>query len=892
MEKELSVTDLIDTEVLQRLQDGFAEMTGMAALTTDVNGKPVTRGSNFTDFCNLYTRNSPVGGERCEQCDRHGAEETRKNGRPQIYYCHAGLMDFSAPIMANDRLVGCFIGGQVLVKPVEEEHVRRVAEEIGVDEEEYLTAARKVNIRQEEQIERAADFLHIIASVLSDIAYGKHMAIQANEEIERAANMKSDFLANMSHEIRTPMNAVIGMAEMALREEVSPAAREYILQIKSSGRTMLRIINDILDFSKIESGKMDINPVEYGPMSVVNDMVNIVMPRLRDKDVELVLDISPDIPDRLLGDNIRIKQILINLVNNAIKFTQKGAVTVRMEGVRKEERMTELSIEIEDTGIGIKKEDIGKLFRSFQQLDSKRNRNIEGTGLGLAISKRLLVLMEGDIQVESEYGKGSKFSVKLPQEIIDPVPGISVKNMENALAVLWIDNPYVEQQLRKDLSVFHIEYAKASNIEELCRIPEGKEQFLFVERMCFNMEVEEFAKSHPSWTIVLMIDYFDAEEYRSSNIVVVKKPLYALNIAMIFNKEKIHYAQEGSEDEEFNFIAPEAEILVVDDNSLNLTVVEGLLEPLKMKIDTALSGREAIDKISVHHYDLVFMDHMMPELDGVETTHIIRRFHKEYDDTPIIALTANAVDGTKEMFLKEGMNDFVPKPIELRLLVSKVRQWLPVEKILHSIANEETDTAEKETKPLLVGNLDTALAVSLLGSEKLFWTVLKDYYCCIERKSAEILSFYEKEDWASYTIGVHALKSASKQIGAVGLSEKAAELEKAGNARDLEFIRAHTMDMLKEYQEYISVLMPYFPEQVKREEEKPLIAEKELFKLFDRLQEAVENLDMDGMQEVLDGLQEYRFSEKQKPQIDKLKRAIEEMDVEVCEELMKGWSRV
>lgn len=328
---------------------------------------------------------------------------------------------------------------------------------------------------------------------------------------------------------------------------------------------------------------------------------------------------------------------------------------------------------------------------------------------------------------------------------------------------------------------------------------------------------------------------------------------------------------------------------MVDDNSLNLTVVEGLLEPLKMKIDTALSGREAIDKISVHHYDIVFMDHMMPELDGVETTHIIRRFHKEYDDTPIIALTANAVEGTKEMFLKEGMNDFVPKPIELRFLVSKVRQWLPVEKIQSSILKEENESPEKENLPPTIEDLDTALAIRLLGSEKLFQTVLRDYYRCIEKKSAEILKYYEQGDWAAYTIEVHALKSASKQIGAVPLSEKAAELEKAGNARNLEYIHSNTMEMLTEYRNYIDVLKPYFPEQEKKETEKSLITEEELGELFDKLQEALENLDMDGMQEVLEELQGYRYEKEQKEMAERLIQAIDEMDVEECEEIMRNW---
>ena len=258
-------------------------------------------------------------------------------------------------------------------------------------------------------VDNAAKFLRMTADMLSEMAHNKYLVYEANIALEKSGNMKSDFLANMSHEIRTPMNAVIGMAEMALREELPPTAREYIYQIKAAGKSLLTIINDILDFSKIESGRMDINEVDYEPMSIVYDVANIVMTRLKGKDVELVIDIIPDLPSGLRGDNIRIKQVLLNLANNAAKFTSQGKIGMKMGFTQINPDEIELYVSVEDTGIGIKKEDIEKLFQSFQQVDSKRNRNIEGTGLGLAISKRLLTLMDGDIWVESEYEKGSRF---------------------------------------------------------------------------------------------------------------------------------------------------------------------------------------------------------------------------------------------------------------------------------------------------------------------------------------------------------------------------------------------------------------------------------------------------------------------------------------------------
>jgi len=302
--------------------------------------------------------------------------------------------------------------------------------------------------------------------------------------------------------------------------------------------------------------------------------------------------------------------------------------------------------------------------------------------------------------------------------------------------------------------------------------------------------------------------------YEDREIIVVKKPVFVLNLAMIFNKEDmgINYHNDSG-DQDFDFIAPDAEVLIVDDNAVNLTVAEGLLEPLQMKIDTALSGKEAIGKISVNHYDIVFMDHMMPEVDGIETTHIIRRFHTEYNDVPIIALTANAIDGTREMFCAEGMNDFIAKPIEVRVLISKVKQWLSPEKIQRVYHSKKLPDKVIEETSIVIGDLDIVYALGILGSEKLFWTVLKEYYRVIEKKADLIKSLEEKEDWTGYTIEVHALKSASKQIGAISLSEKAAAMEKAGNARDTKRIHECTDEMLEQYLDYKVVLEPFCAEE-------------------------------------------------------------------------------
>ncbi|MBD5521997.1 MAG: response regulator [Lachnospiraceae bacterium] len=887
---ELYLTDLIDRDVLQRLQNAFSKQTGIAALTTDRNGIPVTEGTNFSDFCTKYTRNSPVGCMHCTQCDKEGAEQAMRRGKATAYYCHAGLVDFAAPIMANNKMVGCFIGGQVLTTPPDEEQIKKIAREIDVDPDEYYEAACKVKIVDKEAIDNATEFLGTIAGILSDMAYNEYCVQCANRDLEKTSNMKSDFLANMSHEIRTPMNAVIGMAEMALREELPPTAREYILQIKESGKALLTIINDILDFSKIESGKMDINVIDYEPMSVISDVTNIVMTRLKGKDVELILDISPNLPNKLLGDNIRIKQILLNIANNAAKFTNRGRILIKMDYVNSAPDEIELQVCVDDTGIGIKKEDMDKLFKSFQQVDSKRNRNIEGTGLGLAISQQLLELMKGNIWVESEYEKGSRFSFTIPQKVVDDTPSITVKDAENIMAAGFISNQYVKERLSADMNKLGVEYMEFGSNIDFGEVQGDKQIFIFIEQQALLAPFEEFIRNNPQITAVLLVDFYDQDEYENiPNMLVVKKPLSILTIAMILNNEEMSFSGNEGAMSEFEFVAPDANVLIVDDNEVNLTVAEGLLRPLNMKVDKANSGKEAIDKIGKIHYDIIFMDHMMPELDGVETTRIIRRFHPDYNDVPIIALTANAVEGTKEKFCEEGMNDFVAKPIELRLLIAKLRQWLPIEKIQKVYKTQSSEPKDKDDTDIAVGDLDVEFALKFLGSKDLFWTILKAYYRTIEKKANLIKSYEENEDWPAYTIEVHALKSSSKQIGAVKLSDEAAALEKAGNARDSAFIHDKTDEMLNHYKSYIKILAPFCVEEEVSKEDKKNVTFSILIENFASMRTAIENLDIDEMEAVLKKMNEYKYISWQQKLFDRLKEAVEDMDYDRCEEVIKDW---
>ncbi len=892
IDEELSLTDLISASTLQKMQDAFSMMTGIAALVTDANGNAVTKPSGFHDFCTKYIQETENGKIMCGQCYKDETEKARlvkDTGKPCRYFCHAGLMAFSAPIMAGKRMAGCFIGGQVLTKPLGKEQILETARRTGACEKGLIDAAESIKVMDQAGIDRAAAALYDIANVLSEVAGNKNQIYFNNLQLEKASHMKSDFLANMSHEIRTPMNAVIGMAEMALREDISPAARGYIRQIKSSGQSLLTIINDILDFSKIESGKMDINEVDYEPMSVINDVVNIIMTRIGNKKVELTLDINPGLPHELHGDNIRIKQVLVNLANNAVKFTSKGNVHIEMDFKYVKDNEIMLYVSISDTGSGIKKEDMKKLFKSFQQVDSKRNRNIEGTGLGLAICKQLVSLMGGEIQAESVYGKGSKFTFRIPQKVTNTQPSID-RIQEKTVAACLVTNTFIKKEMKKDLPRFGALYYSLSSEEELYKLEEENIPYLFVEQPLFTDNVQDFLKNHPDISGIVLTNFRSTRSYNIPNVRVIKKPLYTLSMAGIFHGDDVYSGFSQIEADDFDFTAPEAEILVVDDNSVNLTVVQGLLNPLDMNIETALSGKEAVNKVINKKYDIIFMDHMMPEMDGVETTRVIRRMLGENGQVPIIALTANAVDGTRELFIREGMDDFVTKPIELRIIISKLKKWLPKEKIIREKKESSigSQAGVENNTDIQITGLDVQSAMKLLGREELFWSVLKEYYRVIDKKYGLIKEYEQNEQWKEYTVEVHGLKSASRQVGADMLAEEAEQMEAAGNSEDAELIHKATPLMLERYIQYKDILKPYFTNKNKEQAGRQADIKK-LKEFFARMETALENLDTDDMEEVICDMEKYSYCEEHKEYFEKLKNAVEDIDTEQCEEILAAW---
>jgi len=499
---------------------------------------------------------------------------------------------------------------------------------------------------------------------------------KALEDLKAVSKAKSDFLAKISHEIRTPMNAVTGMAELALRENIQGIAREHIITIKQAGTNLLSLINDLLDFSKIESGKLEIVPSNYQFSSMIHDVISIIKMRVVDSKICFVVNLDCNIPNSLYGDEIRIRQVLLNVLSNAVKYTKKGFVSFSISG-KIIENMVFLTIDVTDSGSGIKPEDIEKLFGEFVQIDLKSHKGVEGTGLGLVITKKLVNAMDGDIKVRSEYGKGSTFTIKLSQKICSPEPLASVEKPEEKNALVYEQNKIYADSIICTIDNLGVVCHRIENDYDLReKLRTQNYAFLFVSQSLL-INAKAIIKELESKTKVVVLTEFGTVP-SGINLEVLTMPAHSISVANVLNGVSDRFSYSLNENTSVvPFIAPEASVLIVDDIGTNLKVAEGLLLPYKMKIDLCFSGVEAIAIVNQNRYDLVFMDHMMPEMDGVEATRLIR---EKYADLPIIALTANAVSGTKEMFLSNGFNDFLSKPIDTIKLNAILVKWIPKEK--------------------------------------------------------------------------------------------------------------------------------------------------------------------------------------------------------------------
>ena len=642
--------------------------------------------------------------------------------------------------------------------------------------------------------------------------------LKSVEEARRAEHYKTEFLANMSHEIRTPMNAIIGMCELILREnDLSETVREDCFNIRTSGKSLLSIINDILDFSKIESGMMEIVNEEFNIASLINDVINMAEARRGAKDIEILADVDPNIPKGLIGDEMRIRQVIVNLMSNAIKFTPKGSVTITVSCTLHDYGIN-LLVSVADTGIGITEENIEKLFTSFSQVDTRKNRSVEGTGLGLAISKRLVGYMGGFINVRSQYGEGSEFRFVIPLKVSDETPFATIKTKDDICAALCLGESGCvdkqEQIFLKNGVGLGADFNCAKNIEELKALASHKKlTHIFVSCQEYLRNEEFFNTVQRDTHVFVLQDRASATEL-PEGIRCIYKPFYLIPVISAINDERMVISLNERRNADIRFTAPEARVLVVDDNGINLKVAIGLLQPYNMQVITARSGQEAIDILRSKDFDIVFMDHMMPEMDGVEAAGIIRKMEGEYyQKLPIIALTANVANGARELFLSSGFDDFLAKPIELPALDRILRNFLPHEymqpaaKITYA-KGDRRSADELEPKENIV--LDYEKGISGVGGDAgIYKEILSLYAEESEEKIKLITGILEREDLPNYVIEVHGLKSASRSIGAFGLSELAKELEAAGKAGDIDTLKKKNGELVKLYREVSELARKY-----------------------------------------------------------------------------------
>ena len=777
----------------------------------------------------------------------------------------------------------------------------------------------------------------------------KELLFENIRELKSVEQSKDDFVVNISHEIRTPINAVCGMSEAILQENLPVSVRSDIIDIQTAGRNLLATVSNILDFSELESGKMELAEENYNITSTITDIINMAVTLENGKNIELIVDCDADLPCNLIGDELKLRRIMMNLLDNAYKFTKEGGIILRIRS-RKEEYGINLIVSIKDSGIGMKQADLEKIFSSFSQLDAKRNREEGGIGLGLAITQALVQNMGGFLKVESHPGQGTEFQFTIPQKVLDDAPIVSIKNKTHIYAACYIDvSKYnysvvregYEQCIEHIVSQFGIMFRLCRNLAELKRrieIENFSHIFIAWEEYCEDRDF--FEQLAEELMVVIIMDY--GQETRvGSSMLRIYKPFTVLSIAAVFNGQRVIQREDYRSESRHRFIAPESKVLVVDDNAMNLKVMARLLLPYQIKVITALSGKEALEKINLMEYDCVFLDHMMPEMDGVETLHKIRQKPGAYFQAlPVIAFTANAIGGAREMFMEEGFNDFIAKPIELSVLERMLRRYIPVQKqiaveesaledvygdeaeavvaghtlqgqsvfaaaSMESSGQQNEQSEEKGLEALEQAGINVKMAISYCGDREGLRDIIRMYHSQGEERNAQLAQLYKEENWKNYGIAVHALKSNSKGIGAEELAELALNLEMAGKENRSDYILDHHDELIEKHNALLHVLAVnsfVYPdgyhepaseddgseepvERASQEADKGFLTEQ-----IALLKEKIDNFESEGMGEILEELAKYSYHEMNIKEMTKeIKSRVEEFDFLGASDILDLW---